>query len=165
MAAADGSERTLPNAPMRLMTPRRSMTPRASIPTPGRYPQKSWKARRVPHQDITPRARSDPGRIRIPLGTLRDWEQSRFEPDQPARLAHGPDEKHGLCGRRVGFIAPILALKKTRPLGEPAFAPKLMNDCLHRQCGAPTIMVIIPLVPLIADIVSRAQPEFARTVG
>jgi putative transcriptional regulator len=24
-------------------------------------------------------------RYRIPLGTLRDWEQGRIEPDQPAR--------------------------------------------------------------------------------
>jgi putative transcriptional regulator len=24
-------------------------------------------------------------RYHIPLGTLRDWEQGRFEPDQPAR--------------------------------------------------------------------------------
>ena len=26
--------------------------------------------------------------------------------DQPGRLAQGPDEKHGLAGTRVGFIAP-----------------------------------------------------------
>jgi putative transcriptional regulator len=48
-------------------------------------------------------------RYRIPLGTLRDWEQGRTEPDQPARayinviasdpdwvsraLARGPDER------------------------------------------------------------------------
>jgi putative transcriptional regulator len=48
-------------------------------------------------------------RYRIPLGTLRDWEQGRTEPDQPARayinviasdpdwvsraLAGGPDER------------------------------------------------------------------------
>jgi len=35
-------------------------------------------------------------RYHIPLGTLRDWEQSRTEPDQPARayltvIAHDPD--------------------------------------------------------------------------
>ena len=29
--------------------------------------------------------------------------------DQPGRLAQGPDEKQGLRGRRVGFIAPFLA--------------------------------------------------------
>ena len=35
-------------------------------------------------------------RYHIPLGTLRDWEQGRTEPDQPARsyltvIAHDPD--------------------------------------------------------------------------
>jgi putative transcriptional regulator len=35
------------------------------------------------------------GRYHIPLGTLRDWEQGRAEPDQPARayltlIAHDP---------------------------------------------------------------------------
>jgi putative transcriptional regulator len=35
-------------------------------------------------------------RYRIPLGTLRDWEQGRSQPDQPARaylsvIAHDPD--------------------------------------------------------------------------
>lgn len=36
------------------------------------------------------------GRFHIPLGTLRDWEQGRTEPDQPARayltvIAGNPD--------------------------------------------------------------------------
>jgi len=35
-------------------------------------------------------------RYRIPIGTLRDWEQGRAEPDQPARayltvIAHDPE--------------------------------------------------------------------------
>jgi putative transcriptional regulator len=35
-------------------------------------------------------------RYHIPIGTLRDWEQGRSEPDQPARaylhvIAHDPD--------------------------------------------------------------------------
>ena len=35
-------------------------------------------------------------RYRIPIGTLRDWEQGRSEPDQPARayltvIAHDPE--------------------------------------------------------------------------
>jgi putative transcriptional regulator len=35
-------------------------------------------------------------RYHIPIGTLRDWEQGRAEPDQPARsylrvIAHNPD--------------------------------------------------------------------------
>jgi len=43
---------------------------------------------------------SNPGefaaRYHIPIGTLRDWEQGRCEPDQPARaylavIAHDPE--------------------------------------------------------------------------
>jgi len=35
-------------------------------------------------------------RYRVPLGTLRDWEEGRSEPDEPARayltvIAHDPD--------------------------------------------------------------------------
>src|SRR5712691_523639 len=33
---------------------------------------------------------------------------ARTSGDQPGRLAQGPDEKHGLAGIRVGFIAPPL---------------------------------------------------------
>lgn len=38
-------------------------------------------------------------RYQIPLGTLRDWEQGRTEPDQPARayltvIARDPDRVH-----------------------------------------------------------------------
>jgi putative transcriptional regulator len=40
-------------------------------------------------------------RYQIPLGTLRDWEQGRAEPDQPARaylkvIARDPDRVHRL---------------------------------------------------------------------
>jgi putative transcriptional regulator len=38
-------------------------------------------------------------RYQIPIGTLRDWEQGRAEPDQPARaylkvIAHDPERVH-----------------------------------------------------------------------
>jgi putative transcriptional regulator len=45
-------------------------------------------------------------RYHIPLGTLRDWEQGRCEPDQPARaylavIAHDPEGvKRALAGKR-----------------------------------------------------------------
>src|SRR4029077_6690404 len=53
-------------------------------------PEERAKARRVPR---TKTLRRVPGltqeefaaRYRIPLGTLRDWEQGRSEPDAPAR--------------------------------------------------------------------------------
>ena len=41
-------------------------------------------------------------RYRIPLGTLRDWEQGRTEPDQPARaylrvIARDPEGVRRAC--------------------------------------------------------------------
>jgi putative transcriptional regulator len=59
------------------------------------------KARRVPRIKTLRRAlgltqEEFAARYRIPLGTLRDWEQGRSEPDQPARaylsvIAHDPE--------------------------------------------------------------------------
>jgi putative transcriptional regulator len=59
------------------------------------------KARRVPRIKTLRRAlgltqEEFAARYRIPLGTLRDREQGRSEPDQPARayltvIAHDPD--------------------------------------------------------------------------
>ena len=46
-------------------------------------------------------------RYHIPLGTLRDWEQGRCEPDQPSRayltvIAHDPEGvKRALAGRNL----------------------------------------------------------------
>jgi putative transcriptional regulator len=58
-------------------------------------------ARRVPRTKTLRRAlhltqEEFATRYRIPLGTLRDWEQGRCEPDQPARayltvIAHDPE--------------------------------------------------------------------------
>jgi len=44
-------------------------------------------------------------RYHIPIGTLRDWEQGRSEPDQPARaylgvIAHDPDSVRRALERR-----------------------------------------------------------------
>ena len=44
-------------------------------------------------------------RYHIPLGTLRDWEQGRAEPDQPTRayltlIARDPDRVNRLLNRR-----------------------------------------------------------------
>jgi hypothetical protein len=46
--------------------------------------------------------------------------------DHPGRFAHGPDEKHGLTGRRFGFITMCSSKVRGRKLMEPGFA---------RQCG------------------------------
>jgi putative transcriptional regulator len=64
-------------------------------------PEEMAKARRVPRVKTLRRAlgltqEEFATRFRIPLGTLRDWEQGRTEPDQPARayirvIASDPD--------------------------------------------------------------------------
>ena len=64
-------------------------------------PEEMAKARRVPRVKTLRRAlgltqEEFAARYHIPLGTLRDWEQGRTEPDQPARaylkvIASNPD--------------------------------------------------------------------------
>ena len=98
----DGSERAFPEMPMRLMTPEE--IEQAALADPDARPMTSEEmktARRVPRIKTLRRAlgltlEEFAGRYRIPLGTLRDWEQGRSEPDQPARayltvIAHDPE--------------------------------------------------------------------------
>jgi putative transcriptional regulator len=64
-------------------------------------PEQLRAARRVPRTKTLRRAlaltqKEFALRYHIPLGTLRDWEQGRCEPDQPARaylviIAHDPE--------------------------------------------------------------------------
>ncbi|HME00532.1 MAG TPA: helix-turn-helix domain-containing protein [Terriglobia bacterium] len=64
-------------------------------------PEQLRTARRVPRTKTLRRAlgltqEEFAVRYHIPLGTLRDWEQGRCEPDQPARayltvIAHDPE--------------------------------------------------------------------------
>jgi putative transcriptional regulator len=64
------------------------------------------RAKRVPQVKTLRRAlqltqEEFASRYQIPLGTLRDWEQGRSEPDQPARaylkvIARDPDAVHRL---------------------------------------------------------------------
>ena len=68
-------------------------------------------ARRAPRIKIIRRAlgltqEQFSDRYRIPLGTLRDWEQGRTEPDAPARaflevIAHQPEMTAKALERRV----------------------------------------------------------------
>jgi len=74
-------------------------------------PEQLRTARRVPRTKTLRRAlgltqEEFASRYHIPLGTLRDWEQGRCEPDQPSRaylavIAHDPEGvKRALAGRR-----------------------------------------------------------------
>ncbi len=87
----DGSERAFPKTPMRPMT-RAEITAAAAADRDARPMtlEELQTARRVPRVKTLRRAlgmtqEEFATRYHIPLGTLRDWEQGRSEPDQPAR--------------------------------------------------------------------------------
>ena len=67
-----------------------------SMPNPGPIPpmteEEFQRARKMPRAKTLRRAlgltqEEFAARHHIPIGTLRDWEQGRCEPDQPARLS------------------------------------------------------------------------------
>jgi putative transcriptional regulator len=98
----DGSERPFPNKPMRPMTDAEIEAAAAADPDARPMtPEELAMARRVPRVRTLRRAlgltqEEFAARFHIPLGTLRDWEQGRTEPDQPTRaylqvIAHDPD--------------------------------------------------------------------------
>ncbi|MEH2292426.1 MAG: helix-turn-helix domain-containing protein [Nostoc sp.] len=87
----DGSERPFPEQPMRPMTEEEIHA--AAISDPDARPMTEAElrnARRVPRVKTMRRAlkltqEEFSARYHIPLGTLRDWEQGRTEPDQTAQ--------------------------------------------------------------------------------
>ena len=75
-------------------------------------PEQLRSARRVPRTKTLRRALALTQeefalRYHIPIGTLRDWEQGRCEPDQPSRayltvIAHDPEGvKRALAGKHL----------------------------------------------------------------
>lgn len=111
----DGSTAPLPDktawARLRAMSDEevtaRAMSDPDAHPT---TPEQLRTARRLPRTKTLRRAlaltqEEFATRYRIPLGTLRDWEQGRCEPDQPARayltvIAHDPEGvKRALAGK------------------------------------------------------------------
>ena len=99
---ADGTERAFPDTPMRPMT--EAEVHAAALADPDAQPlteERLARMKRVPRARTLRRAlgltqEEFAARYHIPIGTLRDWEQGRSEPDQPARaylnvIAHDPD--------------------------------------------------------------------------
>jgi putative transcriptional regulator len=90
----DGTERPFPDTPMRSMTDEEVHA--AALKDPDARPMTEdefRRARKVPGAKTLRRAlgltqEEFAGRYHIPIGTLRDWEQGRSEPDQPARAYH-----------------------------------------------------------------------------
>ena len=107
----DGSERPFPKTAMRPMTEAEVAAAAAADPDARPMtPEQRAKARRVPRVRTLRRAlgltqEEFAARYRIPLGTLRDWEQGRTEPDQPAQaylkvIASNPEwVSRALAGR------------------------------------------------------------------
>jgi len=107
----DGSEAAIPKMPMRPMTA--AEVAAAAAADPDARPmtvEELHRARRVPRVKTLRRAlgftqEEFAARYQIPLGTLRDWEQGRTEPDQPARaylkvIARDPERVHRLLTAR-----------------------------------------------------------------
>ena len=88
---SDGSERPFPDMPMRPMTDEEVEA--AALSDPDAQPltkEDLARMKRIPQVRVIRRAlrltqEEFASRYRIPLGTLRDWEQWRSEPDQTAR--------------------------------------------------------------------------------
>ena len=87
----DGKESEFPKARMRPMSPAEVEAAADSDPDARPMTEEELrKARRVPRVKTLRRAlgftqEEFATRYQIPLGTLRDWEQGRSEPDQPSR--------------------------------------------------------------------------------
>jgi putative transcriptional regulator len=87
----DGREKPLSTMPMRPMTEEEIAAAAAADPDARPMtPEQMQAARRVPRIKALRRAlgmtqEEFAARYHIPLGTLRDWEQGRAEPDQTAR--------------------------------------------------------------------------------
>jgi len=88
----DGTEEIMPiPAPMRLMTEAEIEAAAWADPDARPFTPEEWaKVRRVPRIKTLRRAlgltqEEFAARYHILVGTLRDWEQGRSEPDQPAR--------------------------------------------------------------------------------
>src|SRR5208283_2496775 len=87
----NGEERPFPETPMRPMTEEEIKAAAAADPDARPMTAEELQtARRVPRTKGLRRIlgltqKEFAARYHIPLGTLRDWEQGRTEPDQPAR--------------------------------------------------------------------------------
>jgi putative transcriptional regulator len=88
---SDGPEEELADRPIRAMSDAEvEAAARADPDNPLRTKADLAKMRRVPRvktlrRALEPTQEEFARRYHIPLGTLRDWEQGRSEPDQPAR--------------------------------------------------------------------------------
>ncbi len=99
----DGAEEVLPVTPLAPMSEAEIEVAAVSDPdNPPLTPEQQAQLRPVPRVKTLRRAlgltqEEFAARYHIPLGTLRDWEQGRSQPDQPARaflavIARAPEK-------------------------------------------------------------------------
>jgi putative transcriptional regulator len=87
----DGTEEVMPVEPLEPMAPAEVEAAAGRDPDARPFtPEELAKVKPIPRARTLRRAlgltqEEFAARYRIPLGTLRDWEQGRSEPDQPAR--------------------------------------------------------------------------------
>ncbi len=87
----DGAEVPIPNVPLTPMTDEEVHAAAMNDPDARPMTDEEWKAaRKVPRTKTLRRAlgltqEEFSARFHIPLGTLRDWEQGKSEPDQSTR--------------------------------------------------------------------------------
>jgi DNA-binding transcriptional regulator YiaG/superfamily II DNA or RNA helicase len=141
----DGSERPLPQRSMRSMT-EAEIEAAAAADADARpmTPEELRTARRVPRVKTLRRAlgltqQEFAARYRIPLGTLRDWEQGRTEPDQPARAYLGVIARDPEGARR--------ACQETRSPDQP----RIPNERPETRMDAPP--------PATAEMTTGQQPR------
>jgi putative transcriptional regulator len=109
----DGSEEPMPVTPLAPRTEQEIEA--AALADPDAQPLRDAdlkRMRRVPQVKTLRRAlglsqEEFAARYQIPLGTLRDWEQGRAEPDQPARaylkvIARDPERVHRMLQTSLG---------------------------------------------------------------
>jgi putative transcriptional regulator len=108
----NGRERPFPAAALREMTEAEIVAAAEADSDARRLTTEELRtAKRVPRTKTLRRALSltqeeFSARYHIPLGTLRDWEQGRCEPDQPARayltvIARDPDGVRRALGEKL----------------------------------------------------------------
>ena len=109
----NGQEKPFSKVPMRQMTEAQvSAAANADLDARPMTAEQLRKARRVPRVKTLRRAlgftqEEFAARYQIPIGTLRDWEQGRTEPDQPARtylkvIARDPERVHHILSKVPG---------------------------------------------------------------
>lgn len=109
----DGGERPFPKTAMRPMTEEEITAAAESDPDARPMtPEQLRNAKRVPRSKSLRRAlgltqEEFSARYHIPVGTLRDWEQGRSQPDAPARayltvIAGDPEGAARTLAKRLG---------------------------------------------------------------